>query len=140
MMGDLTKNFSRGEMACQDGTPWPASEEKALQALAKDLQTIRDAWGGTIRVMSAYRPLDYNRNVGSKDTSMHTDSSDVKYTPPCAVDLTPATARAREVYALNRVILALINVGAICDGGLGLYDGFTHYDQRALYGRPAARW
>jgi len=145
-MGDLTKNFSRGEFACHDGTPWPVEREDALLALAEACQKIRDAWGGPLIVVSAYRPLAYNRWVGSTDTSQHTGPNEAKTTPPCAVDLRPMDrlgahreARARLLHA---EVLRLIRDGEIQQGGVGVYprSGFVHYDQRCLYGYRAARW
>ena len=103
-MGDLTTNFSRREFACHDGTPWPDEHEDALQRLVKACQRIRDEWGGPLVVVSAYRPLRYNRSVGSKDTSQHTEPSDAKSTPPCAVDLKPMDRLGAHREARSRLL------------------------------------
>jgi len=170
MSNQLTKNFKRSSFACHNGKPWPAEEEDALQALGGDLQTIRDVWRGTlanlycmlgidrdadkdaaIRVLSAYRPLGYNRGVGSNDTSQHTGRNPAKDTPPCAADIRPLLKGIPEVgigrktilKMFHRLILRLADEGTITEGGVGLYagkDNMVHRDLRTLYGDQMGRW
>ncbi len=140
-MGDLTKNFSRREFACHDGTPWPAEEQEALERIASTCQIIRDAWGGPVRVVSAYRPLWYKNQV-DKPRSQHAARNQSKDTPPCAVDLEPGEyGHADDRDRLYRMIRRLMELGHIPKGGLGRYPGsFTHVDDRCHWGYRAAKW
>jgi len=170
-MAKLTNNFDESEFRCKDkdGTPWPAEERGALDNLAKDMQIAADAWhsllcelyerigierkvDSRIQVVSAYRTLEYNRSVGSNDTSQHTDrlGNPAKNTPPCAADIRPMLQSISELRMGNDQILRMfyltirrcVDEGEMAPGGLGLYfdSNFVHYDNRGLYGLPSARW
>jgi hypothetical protein len=52
-----------------------------------------------IEVTSAYRHLEYNRKVGSSDTSMHTDPHpESKNLGPCAIDAKPIYIKGEGTY------------------------------------------
>ena len=144
-MGDLTKNFSRHEFACHDGTPWPTEEEEALQRIAKTCQIIRDEWAllssdPRVTVVSAFRPSWYKRQ-DLKPTSQHAERSELKDTPPCAVDLQPVDITCASSAAFYSMIRRLMDEGKIPKGGLGRYPGsFTHVDDRCFWGYRAAKW
>ena len=141
-MGDLTRNFSRREFQCRNGEQWPSADEDALKRLVDACQKIRDAWGEPIAVVSAYRSLDYNRGVGSKDTSQHCGRNPAKSGPPCAVDLACENPSHNTTSGLHQLIREMIRTGEIPNGGVGFYprSGFVHYDDRAAYGHKPARW
>jgi len=121
----ITKHFRLKEFATKDGTPVPRRLIPTVREVAKNLQVLRDEIGKPIKITSAYRHLKYNRKIGSKDTSQHVKGR--------AVDIQVKGMSPRKVY---EVILRLIREGRMKQGGVGLYDGFTHYDTRNF----AARW
>lgn len=129
-MGDLTPNFSVSEFKCHDGTPYPSDwVSSRLSLLAQTLEVIREASGGGIRVISAYRPLAYNRGIDSTDGSQHVQgrAADIK----CTV---------LDAHKLHALVLQLYQEGRLPHlGGLGHYNSFVHVDVRPNSGR-LARW
>ena len=121
----LTNNFSLSEFKCNDGS-LPRGEELAnCQELAENLQILREHLGRPIRIISGYRPPEYNRCIGGAKRSQHivAKAADIKVT-----GMAPA-----EVHA---VVLKLIKTGEMKQGGVGKYSTFVHYDTRGT----AARW
>ena len=96
-----------------------------LKMLAVQLEIIRAHFNAPVIINSGYRNLDYNRNIGSKDTSQH-----VKGT---AADIVVKDVSPDEV---ADAIEFLINTGMLKEGGVGRYNTFTHYDIRGT----RARW
>jgi len=96
-----------------------------LKMLAVQLEIIRAHFNVPVIINSGYRNLDYNRNIGSKDTSQH-----VKGT---AADIVIKDVSPDEV---ADAIEFLINTGMLKEGGVGRYNTFTHYDIRGT----RARW
>ena len=96
-----------------------------LKMLAVQLEIIRAHFNAPVMINSGYRNLDYNRNIGSKDTSQH-----VKGT---AADIVIKGVSPDEV---ADAIEFLINTGMLKEGGVGRYNTFTHYDIRGT----RARW
>lgn len=121
----LTKNFHLDEFECHDGTPVPARFIPNAQRLANNLQVLRDELQRAIIVTSGYRTPAWNRRVRGAKRSEHLDAS--------AGDIRVPGLTPRVVY---QTIERLIKQGKIEEGGLGLYDGWVHYDVR---GRKA-RW
>lgn len=121
----LTKNFNIKEFACHDGSPVPQAFIPNAQKLAANLQVLRDHLGKPIIINSGYRSPTYNRKIGGAKASQHllAKASDIRVT-----GLTPAK--------LYKEILTLIAAGKMHNGGLGIYNGFVHYDVRP----SAARW
>jgi len=170
MTDQLTRDFWASEFSCHDGTPWPAEEDDALLALARDIQTIRDYWriflrtfyvhlgidrdadkDAAVGIISAYRTLEYQEGLTSGPTSQHTDRNPEKDTPPCAADIRPllkgiqgvGIGRKTVLKMFYMLILRLADDGTITPGGVGLYvgkDHMVHRDLRTLYGAPMARW
>lgn len=120
----ITEHFNVREFDCHDGRRVPAIAVDALDRLCtKYLEPMREAFG-PCDVMSGYRPEDYNRRIGGAPLSQHI----YELTPEeVAGDLTFARGRPRD-WAAKAVAL-----GA---GGVGLYPGFVHVDNR----RATARW
>ena len=96
-----------------------------LKMLAVQLEIIRAHFNAPVIINSGYRNLEYNRNIGSKDTSQH-----VKGT---AADIVVKDVSPDEV---ADALEFLINVGMLKEGGVGRYNTFTHYDIRGT----RARW
>jgi uncharacterized protein YcbK (DUF882 family) len=124
-MGDLTKNFSKAEFDCNDGSKMPEKVLANVKKQAKNLQVLRDFLDKPIRINSGYRSPSYNKKIGGAKNSQHLkgNATDIKVKGMSPGDL-------------GRVIEGLIRIGAIEDGGLGLYSNFTHYDRRS----KKARW
>jgi uncharacterized protein YcbK (DUF882 family) len=96
-----------------------------LKMLAVQLEIIRAHFNAPVIINSGYRNLEYNRNIGSKDTSQH-----VKGT---AADIVIKDVSPDEV---ADALEFLINTGMLKEGGVGRYNTFTHYDIRG----SRARW
>jgi len=96
-----------------------------LKMLAVQLEIIRAHFNAPVIINSGYRNLEYNRNIGSKDTSQH-----VKGT---AADIVIKDVSPDEV---ADALEFLINTGMLKEGGVGRYNTFTHYDIRGT----RARW
>ena len=126
----LTKNFQAKEFFSrvkQGGgkmVPPPTKYAGNLQALAINLQKIRDKVG-PLNINSGYRTPKYNALVGGASKSQHLYAK--------AADISSPTMTGPE---LHEVVIDLINQGAIHNGGVGKYDTFVHYDIRD----QPARW
>lgn len=121
----LTKNFHLDEFECHDGTPVPERFIPNVQRLAFNLQALRDELRRAVIVISGFRTEAWNKKARGAKNSEHlrAEAGDIR-----VPGLTP-----RVVYD---TILRLIAEGKMEEGGLGLYDGWVHYDVR---GRKA-RW
>ena len=123
---NLTENFKSEEFQCNDGSQMPPHVFKNVVRLSIALQVVRDCIGGyPINITSAYRSLEYNNRIGSKNTSQHVLGK--------AADLQVKELMPIELY---ETIEALIDLEYIPEGGLGIYDTFVHYDIRGY----KARW
>lgn len=114
----LSKNFNSYEFRCGLGRPCSCSTILIDDKLVEYLQKIRDHFGKSITITSAYRCPSYNKSIGSGTGSYHTKGM--------AVDIVVSGVVPREVakYAESIGIL-----------GIGLYetsaDGhFVHIDTR----------
>lgn len=96
-----------------------------LKMLAVQLEIIRAHFNAPVIINSGYRNLDYNRNIGSKDTSQHVRGT--------AADIVIKGVSPDEV---ADAIEFLISTGILKEGGVGRYNTFTHYDIRGT----RARW
>lgn len=121
----ITENFRLSEFDCKDGSELPTALLPNVLDLADNLQVLRDYLGVPISINSAYRSLDYNREIGGATNSQHllAKAADivVKYKSPEQV---------------ANIIKFLISEGKMTQGGLKAYDTFTHYDIRG----HKARW
>ena len=121
----ITKNFSLEEFECKDGTQIPEKYLDNVIELAHNLQVLRYKVGKPVRVNSAYRPPAYNKSIGGSPKSQHlvAKAADIK------VD-------GMSTHELHFIIEELIASGEMKQGGLGLYNGWIHYDIRGT----KARW
>lgn len=122
---NLTANFKLEEFACKDGTAVPADMLANVQDLANNLQVLREALGLPITIMSGYRTPAYNQKCGGEPKSQHMQAK--------AADIIVKGMKPKEV--CERVKF-LISTGKMKQGGVGLYDGWVHYDVRGFQ----ARW
>lgn len=120
----LTENFSIEELNKHN---FKMSDEVLdnLKMLAVQLEIVRAHFNVPVTINSGYRNLEYNRNIGSKDTSQH-----IKGT---AADIVVKGVSPDEV---ADAIEFLIMGGMLKEGGVGRYNTFTHYDIRGT----RARW
>lgn len=114
----LSKNFNSYEFRCGLGRPCSCSTILIDDKLVEYIQKIRDHFGKSITITSAYRCPSYNKSIGSGTGSYHTKGQ--------AADIVVSGVAPREVakYAESIGIL-----------GIGLYetstDGhFVHIDTR----------
>jgi uncharacterized protein YcbK (DUF882 family) len=121
----LTKNFTKAEFESKDGAIMPDNVLSNIKILAKNLQVLRDEIGLSIKVNSGYRSAEYNKKVGGALNSQHLQGK--------ASDLSVSGKTPKEV---SDIIEKLINSGKMQQGGIGIYNTFTHYDIRG----NKARW
>ena len=122
----LTKNFSRQEFDCKDGTIVPGQLIGNLKELAENLQVLRDYLGVPVQVTgSGYRTPTHNKRVGGAPKSLHLEAK--------AADINAKGYTPKQLY---NAIEKLIAEGKMKQGGLGLYPTFVHYDIRGI----KARW
>jgi len=115
----LTPHFTRSEMACKCGCGYDTIDVQTMQIL----NDLRLHFGKPVIITSAARCLEYNRFVGSKDTSFHVIGK--------ATDFYVKGVRLQDVYDY----LIKEYPGRL---GIGLYKrkGFIHVDSR----EKEARW
>jgi uncharacterized protein YcbK (DUF882 family) len=114
-MGDLSKNFSRSEFACNCGCGGDTVDAELLAIL----QSLRDSYGQPIKIHSGFRCLKHNVRVGGSSGSQHMRGR--------AADISIAGISPRAIYQL----IAQRHPGKL---GLGLYNTFVHVDTRS--GKP----
>ena len=120
----LTKNFRLSEFACHDGTAVPSDLLKNVNALAFNLQVLREHINRPIVILSGYRTLSHNKLVGGAPHSQHLLAR--------AADI---QVKGLSPYAIARIIEDLISEDFMKQGGIGIYDTFTHYDIRGFRSR-----
>lgn len=121
----LTKNFTKKEFECRDGSVMPPQVLENVKIVAQQLQILRDFVGKNIVINSGYRSPSYNKRVGGAPKSQHLLGK--------AADITIAGMTPKKV---AQIIENLIKEGKMKQGGIGIYKGFTHYDIRGV----KARW
>ena len=126
MSKQLTTNFNSSEFDCNDGTEVPEEFMNNCQEVADNLQVLRDYIGESVNVTgSGYRTKSHNEDVGGAKYSQHLTCS--------GADI---SVRSYTPKKLARTIIKLIKQGKMKQGGVGLYNGFVHYDIRGT----KARW
>lgn len=121
----LTEDFNKIEFESRDGSKMPIEVLHNIRKVSKNLQVLRDYIGRPIHINSGYRSPKHNKRIGGVPNSYHTKGM--------AADI---TVRGYTPKRLARTIIKLINQGKMEQGGIGLYNGFVHYDIRGYN----ARW
>ena len=124
----MTRNFKKSEFDCRCGCTMPDDVYENVKKVAAQLQVVRDYVGVPVRINSAYRCINHNRSIGSKDTSQHVLGK--------AVDITIDTFNADQTY---KIIINLLNnpvLQGVNFNGIGRYNTFVHLDIRY----NEARW
>jgi predicted chitinase len=129
----VSQYFTVREVTQGDMRRIPKTKEvqDRIFALARELDKVREAWGGPILVTSWFRPEPINRQVGGVPNSRHTFGD--------AVDIRPGNAsRLREFQSW----LDTEWYGAL---GYGASRGFVHLDMRngkgfRASGNKSVRW
>lgn len=122
----LTKNFTRQEFDCKDGTIVPDEYLSNCTKVAQNLQVLRDYLKEPVLITgSGYRTPSHNKKVGGAKNSQHlyANGADIN-------------VRSKSPKELAKVIEFLITEGKMEQGGIGVYPGFVHYDRRGT----KARW
>jgi uncharacterized protein YcbK (DUF882 family) len=118
MNKQLSKHFNEEEFRCRDGSIKPIDK-----ALIEGLERLRELAGNkSIHINSGYRSPTYNKKIGGAPRSQHVQGK--------AADITIAGFTPRQVAELAEKVPRFRN------GGIGIYDTFTHVDVR----KGAARW
>ena len=133
MMTKLTNNFNLEEFFCLDRrgqtmlvvSEIPERLKDNVMELAVNLQVLRDFLKAPISFNSAYRSEWYNHMINGAKNSFHKKAmaGDIVvegFTPDIVAN----------------TIEFLISERKMKNGGLGLYNSFTHYDVRG----KSARW
>ena len=121
----LTRNFNLNEFASKDGADMPPEVFKNVALVAKNLQVLRDFVGQPIKVNSGYRSPAHNKSIGGASKSQHVKGK--------AADI---VIKGHKPEVVAEIIIELIKDGKMSQGGIGVYNTFTHYDIRGT----AARW
>lgn len=124
-MGDITKNISRHELACNCGCGSDSMDWETINIVQESADHFAEVLGVekvTVRISSAHRCFEYNRFIGSNDQSQHPQAR--------AVDYTIDGVSPGDLYAYL--------VTKYPDKyGIGKYNSFTHFDSRS---DGPARW
>lgn len=116
-MGNLSKNFSRHEFACQCGCGFDTVDIETV----KVLQEVADEFGEPVTVTSGCRCPAHNKAVGGANNSQH------------------KLARAADIMVKNvspAAVFEFLDRKYPDRYGLGEYSNFVHVDTRT----GKARW
>ena len=111
----LSTNFRVREFACNDGTD-PIFIDSDLVAV---LQKIRDHFGKPVTITSAYRTPPHNSREGGTTYSQHLYGK--------AADIKISGVTPKKVADYAETLLP--------EGGIGIYNTFTHIDVRSVKSR-----
>jgi len=118
-----TEHFSLSEFTSGDGELVPEEYWKNIQRLMNNLEILRASLGGSpVIINSGYRSPQHNMNVGGSPNSQHLKGK--------AADIIIRNFTPEEVYD---EINALMDLGMMDLGGVGIYDWGIHYDIRGTF-------
>jgi uncharacterized protein YcbK (DUF882 family) len=121
----MTKNFSKEEFDCNDGSEMPINIYHNMVKVANQLQVLRNYIKKPIKINSAWRSQEYNASIGGVKDSQHIMGR--------AADI---VVKGMLPIELSKIIEDLISKGEMLQGGIGIYSSFIHYDIRGT----KARW
>jgi len=114
-----SKHLSWEELTCKDGTPYPEKWRKnRLLPLVAAFEFLRNYYGLSIIVLSAYRTEKYNNKIGGARNSQHKEGRALDLRPPVGVSVD-------EFYIFIRKWAEHMGIG-----GVGKYETFVHIDTR----------
>lgn len=105
----LSAHFDRHEFACRCGCGFDTVDVELIELL----EEVRQWYDRPVKINSACRCLEYNRSIGSKDTSQHVKGK--------AADIVVSGIDPKDVYDY-------LDKDDDHYGGLGSYRAFTHVD------------
>jgi len=111
----VSTNFRVREFACQDGSD-PIFIDSELVSV---LQKIRNHFGKPVTITSAYRTPTHNKKVGGTMYSQHL------YGRACDI----------KVQGIKPADVAKYAETLLDEGGIGIYNTFTHIDVRSTKSR-----
>ena len=111
----LSTNFKVKEFACHDGSD-PIFIDTDLVTV---LQKIRDHFGKPVTITSAYRTPPHNKACGGTTYSQHLYGK--------AADIKISGVTPKKVADYAETLLE--------NGGIGIYNTFTHIDVRSVKSR-----
>lgn len=115
-MSGPSAHLSWEELACKDGTPYPAQWRTSRAALlARAFEALRRTIGQPLIVLSGYRTPEWNRRVGGAPQSQHVQGRALDLRPPSGWTVLEFAAVARDIEDVQ---------------GIGLYPTFLHLDVR----------
>jgi len=112
----LSTNFKVREFACLDGTDTIFVSDE----LVKILQKVRNHFGASVIINSAYRTEAHNKKVGGSANSQH------KYGMAADIRINGVSPKTIATY---------LNTLMPNSGGIGAYSSFVHIDVRAKKSR-----
>lgn len=115
----LTQHFYKIEFESGDGEEMPNEVYQNIKKLAISLQILRDYINEPIFITSGYRSANHNKLVGGRPQSYHLKGM--------AADI---VIKNKSPEQLVKIITELFNKNKMKRGGIGLYNGFVHYDIR----------
>ena len=120
---NLTTNFHSSEII--GASHFPDSETSIVFdfAVVDVAQYIRNAIARPVTINSAFRNLDYNKSIGSNDSSQHPKGTALDLSAVGIVDFME-TARNENNHHWKRMVELGLR-------GLGLYDWGVHIDTRS---------
>lgn len=123
MMYGPSPHLLWSELACKDGTPYPAKwRQTRAVVLAAEFEAIRALVGKPIVIGSAYRTPEHNRRSGGARHSQHVEGR--------ALDLYPP--RGWDVDRFFVTIARHVRQPTSHVYGLGKYPTFVHIDIRPI--------
>ena len=111
----LSTNFRVREFACNDGTDPIFIDSDLVSVLPK----IRTHFGKPVTITSAYRTPPHNSNSGGTNYSQHLYGK--------AADIKISGVTPKKVADYVETLLP--------EGGIGIYNTFTHIDVRSVKSR-----
>lgn len=112
----VSKNFKVKEFACTDGTDPIFIDSELVEVLQK----IRDHFGKSVKINSAYRTPTKNKAVGGTAYSQHLYGK--------AADIVVSLQTPKKVAEYAEKLMPK-------KGGIGIYKNFVHIDVRATKSR-----